>query len=164
MTEIDLTEQLISELEGELGKLKIFGNRDLKFYKSDIPVIEDTVFEDEEADVNGKFIDKYLPAVVVRVREAEIENADKPMKALAEITVMLKDWDTDMTGYDAMFIALDRIRDYLTSNCGLHETFTMQYPMTLMVNEDTLYPYYAGAIQAEFLIPRMGYADAERFL
>ena len=160
MTTINIQESLKTKLENEvLNELHLFGDKTIKVFLQDLPLSEDFEVEglpDEE---------KYFPCVIIKAVSAEVTKPSAPQTTRIEIFAVCKDWSDDMSGYKNVAIILDRIRDYLISEGGIHGTARLQYPLKMqMIDDDFPVPFFEGSLTTLWSVETMPYKDYENLL
>ncbi|MGN0162449.1 MAG: hypothetical protein ACI4EA_02555 [Candidatus Ornithomonoglobus sp.] len=160
MTTIKIQEALKSELENKvLNELNLFNDTDIKVFLQDVPLSKD--FE-----VDGlPDTENYFPCVIIKAVSGEVERSGAPQTTRIEIFAVCKDWKEDMSGYKNVVIILDRIRDYLLSEGGIHGTARLQYPLKMqMIDDDMPIPFFEGSLTTLWTVDVMPYKDYENLL
>lgn len=160
MTTIKIQESLKTELESRvLNDLHLFGDRKIKVFLQDLPLSKD--FEIEGLPDS----EKYFPCVIIKAVGAEVIKPGAPQTTRIEIFAVCKDWKDDMSGYKNVVIILDRIRDYLVSEGGIHGTARLQYPLKMqMIEDDCPVPFFEGSLTTLWTVETMPYKDYENLL
>lgn len=160
MTTLKIQESLKTELKNRvLNELKLFDDKKIKVFLQDVPLSEDFESEDLPDD------EKYFPCVIVKAVGGEIAKCAAPQTTRIEIFAVCKDWNEDMSGYKNVVIMLDRIRDYLVSEGGIHGTARLQYPIKMqMIDDDFPYPFFEGALTTLWSVETKTYRDYENLL
>lgn len=160
MTTIKIQETLKKEFEEKVLKnLNLFNDSRIKVFVQDLPMSKDFEFE------GLPDAEKYFPCVIIKAIGGEISKCGMPQTMKIDIFVVCKDWQEDMSGYKNVLIVMERIRDYLISEGGIHGKARLQYPLTLqMVEDDFPLPYFEGAVSTTWTVETMAYNDYEQLL
>ncbi len=160
MTTIQLQEALKQEIEDKVLKtINLFNDTDIKVFVQDLPLSSDFEFE------GLPDAEKYFPCVIIKIVGGEIAKCGMPQETRIEIFVVCKDWNNDMSGYKNVLIIMDRIRDYLISEGGIHGKARIKYPLTMqMIEDDFPVPYFEGALSTVWTIETITYNDYEKLL
>lgn len=161
MTEIQLQEEIKKALLNDIiPEIKLFKPNEMKVYLHDVPLTYD--YEDDSET------EKHFPCCVVRLKGGDILSHGQAQYTTIEILVIIKDTSTDVSGYQTVVITLNRIRDYLRANHGIHGKASFvcneKYPLKWSLIDDTLNPYFAGAITSTWQTETKSYADIENLI
>ena len=154
-TELDLQQSIKDVLENEIvSHLSVFKQGEMKVYLQDIPI--DTQYEEDD--------EKYFPCCIVKLRGGKIEDASDPQTTTIEVVVIIKSWETDMSGYKNLMLVLNRIRDYFLAHMGIEGRYRLAppsntNPVKWVVNEEAAIPYFVGSITTKWITAVMNYTD-----
>lgn len=153
----DLQTAIMDALRNDVfPKLALQGKKEIKVFRQYLP--QTTEFEDEDED------GKLFPCAVVKFEGSKIVDAKTPQITTITTAVAVKDEAEDLSGTGTLLIILERIRDYFTSNGGIHGSFTMTYPLETYVDEELNAPYFVGAVITRWKNEYLPYADTEKYL
>lgn len=162
MTELDLQEKLLKILEHDIfPEMAIFKPGEMKFLLQDIPAAQEFEYDD---DTDDNTTDKWFPCCIVQLESGDNPTAAAPQDTRINIIVCVKDFSEDMSGYKSTMISLDRIRDYLLKNYGIHGKYRVEFPIKLEINTELAAPYFMARLVTNWKTETMSYRDYENFI
>ena len=165
MTTIQIQEKLKTEFETKVfNDIQLFGNKPVQVFIQDFSLSQDYEYEGITPDGMTE-AEKYVPCVIIKAVGGEIAAQNRAQTTRIDIFALSKDWSEDRRGYKDAVIMLERIRDYLVSGGGIHETARMEYPLKMqMIEDDFPTPFWEGAITTNWSVYTKPYEDIEHLL
>ena len=150
MTFKNLQDDLITEIEDVLKDMVTKDRRGgnvvgVKGFAHRLPILE----EDEDDP------DQFFPYFIVRYDTVKTESDDDCWHVTLDIIVGFYEKATYL-GHEHLLIALQRILDRFVADPKLAGKYRADQNPTAAVGEDDTYPYYYGAVQITFSVPKIG--------
>lgn len=117
-------------------------------YKNRLPVI--TEDEDDES--------KYFPYAIARISDADTDE-EQPWKQRVYVLLGVYDEDLMGEGYLHLLTMMERITDRYLTEPLLNHKYRAEPKMSTDIQDEDTYPYYFGAVEMTFNIPKVERRD-----
>ena len=150
----DLQHALITEIKHILSDLVNTGNgttyAGFNGYAQFLPVLKN---DDDDPD-------QFFPYFIVRVNGGKTVDDNDLWTVDVTILLGVQDEDTDNLGQFHVMNAIDRITTRFCQEATLgtpgHKAFRCLPEMEWALQDEDTYPYYFGAVQLKFMVPKPG--------
>ncbi len=122
-----------------------------------------SVFEQALPIPSGESEPEPFPYIVVRAEDGGTTTPNSPETVRVRFTIGIYDDEPNNRGHIDVFNVIDRIRQRFERNQLLRKQYMRlqsdQYPMRWAVPDDDTFPYFFGALEMFFAIPKIETED-----
>ena len=154
MTPWDLQKSLIAEIEKLLAEmqLKNAAGEDVvgvKGYEQRLPEITD----DEEDQ------SQFFPYFIVRIEEGNTPTDDEPWLVGTTVLFGICDYNKETNGHRTILEMITKITNRFLERPLLDSKFRAKQNVSFALQDEDTYPFYFGAIDIKFYVPKIGRSD-----
>lgn len=153
MTFKELQDALIADVEDILKDMITTNANDeqvvgFKGYAHALPMVQ--------SDEDDPY--QYFPYFIVRFDHGKTKDDDDFWHVATDIIIGVHDMSYH-GGHEHVLIAIQRILDRFAWEPKLARKFRAEQDMQWVIDEDDTYPFYIGAVEITFSVPKMGRKD-----
>lgn len=144
----DLAADIKHSLRDVYTKTISGGEEPVTVYKHRLPVVVED--EDDES--------KYFPYAIVRLTDSSTEE-EKPWRQGVVIILGVYDEDVTGAGYMHILTMIERITNRFLEEPLLNHKYRADATINTSIQDEDTYPYYFGAIEMSFNLPKIERRD-----
>lgn len=103
----------------------------------------------------------HFPYIVIKLLDGDGKDEESNDTCRISFIIGIYDDDTNYKGYKDLINVIEKIRQHLFSIRIFDNKYSIEYPYNWIIHDDDTYPYFFGAIETHWTVPKVNYIDKE---